>query len=268
MKGSAREAQRQQLLLQAILGDAGVDALAAWLRSGAVRAGHERGLAAYRANAGALAERALAAAYPTVQQLISEESFAALARDFWGHHPPVAGDIALWGAELPSFIAAAATLADEPYLPDVARLEWALHGAQSAADAGTARGLEQLADADPSALWMHFVPGTALVSSPHPIVSLWQAHRSTHADRFEPVRAAFAAGRGEHALVTRQGWRPHVLALDAAHAAFTASLLAGRSLAQALQESGDEFDFQSWLVAALQSQCLAAVADSPPEVHP
>jgi hypothetical protein len=93
-----------------------------------------RGLQAYRANAGALAERALAAAYPDRAQLLGDESFAGMARAYWHHHAPVLGDVARWGAELPAFIAAAEQLAEEPYLADVARLDWAVHMAQSAAD--------------------------------------------------------------------------------------------------------------------------------------
>lgn len=268
MNSTDKEARRQQMLLCTLLGDAGPGLQAGWLQQVPSGPRSERGLAAYRANAGALAERALAAAYPTLQQLISEESFAALARDFWRRHPPLAGDIALWGDGLPAFVAGAASLADTPFLADVARLEWAVHGAQTAADAGPPTGLELLAELDPAQLWMHFVPGTALLSSAYPIVTLWQAHRSRGDGRFAPVRAAFAAGMGEHALVTRQGWRPHVALLGAAQAGFTAALLSGLSLLQALQESGDSFDFEGWLVAALQLQCLAAVATSPQEVAP
>lgn len=266
MNSTDKEARRQQLLLRTLLGDAAAADAGPWLRQAPQGSRSGRGLAAYRANAGALAERALAAAYPTLQQLISEESFAALARDFWRQHPPLAGDIALWGGGLPAFVAAAASLSDEPCLADVARLEWAVHVAQTAADAGPPQGLDLLAEVDPANLWLHFVPGTALVSSVHPIVTLWQAHRSQDDERFAPVRAAFAAGVGEHALVTRQGWRPHVALLGAAQAEFTAALLSGRSLSQALQDSGDSFDFEASLVAALRMQCLAAVATSPQEV--
>jgi hypothetical protein len=37
------------------------------------------------------------------------------------------------------------------------------------------------------------------------------------------------------------------------------ALLAGGSLATALTAAGDTFDFQAWLIAALQQQRLAAV---------
>jgi hypothetical protein len=265
MTAADKEALRQQMLLRALLGDARPGVVGGWMREGAR---FSRGLAAYRANAGALAERALAAAYPTLQQLIGDESFAALARALWQRHPPLAGDIALWGADLPAFVADAESLADEPYLADVARLEWLVHGAESAADAEPVQGLERLASHDPGQLWLHLVPGTALLVSAHPVVSIWQAHRAEPGDdpdRFAAVRLAFAAGTGENAVVTRQGWQPRVRAVTAPEARFMAAVLAGRSVGQALQESGAGFDFEAWLITTLQQQGLAAVATAPKE---
>ena len=306
-----KEALRQQMLLRALWGDAGPAMLAGWLRGGpnmehvargqAPRGEHvARGLAAYRANAGAAAERALAAAYPTLQQLLGGDAFAALARACWLRQPPTAGDLGLWGAVLPDFIARDETMLEEPYLADVARLEWAVHEAERAADALPVQGLYRLGTDDPAALVLRLAPGTAVVASCHPIVTIWQAHRSTAADRaadcaadlvaarpsdrpfdrFAPVRAAFSAGAGECALVARDGWRATVSALSPAEARFTQAVLAGRSLEDALGDAlgdrlnltstpapsatGKAFDFEAWLIAALQQQRLAAVEPAGP----
>jgi hypothetical protein len=274
-----KEALRQQTLLRALWRDARPGVVAGWLRDGA---GTPRGLRAYQDHAAALAERALAAAYPTLQQLLGDAAFAALARAFWHAEPPACGDIGQWGAALPGFVAADAQLAGEPYLADVARLEWAVHRAASAADARPVTGLERLAHGDPAALWLQLQPGSTLLSSPHPVVTLWQAHRGLAGrgagdmsgylpgdlpgdttDPFAPVRAAFAAGTGEHALVRRSGWRTDVLALDAGTARFTAALLAGRTLSDALHAAGTGFDFEPWLLDALRGHALAAVTSHP-----
>ena len=274
MNPTEKEALRQQMLLRALLGDARPGVVQGWLQPRRV----QRGLAAYQAHAGALAERALAAAFPVLQQLLGEDSFAKMARHFWREQPPTDGDLACWGAGLPAFLATVPTLADEPYLPDMARLEWAWHRVQSAADApadtaadapaddavqGPA-GLALLGTQEPEHLQLHLPPGSAVLFSAWPVFSLWQAHRSTAEDRFDAVRLALAEGRGEQGLVTRQGWVPQVQALPAAEARFTAALLAGRSLAQALDEAEQEedgvgFDFQAWLLAALRQQRLLAV---------
>lgn len=251
-----KEALRQQMLLRVLWRDARPGVAAGWMRDGAR---FERGLAAYRANAGALAERALAAAYPTVAPLLGDEAFAALARAYWHAAPPQRGDIAQWGAALADVIRADAQLAGEPYLADVARLDWAVHVATQAADAQAPSGLQRLADGDPAALVLRLQDGTALVESAHPVVAIWQAHRRDDADRFAPVRAAFAAGVGETALVQRCGWRTEVVALAAPAARFTAAVLRGRPLADALAAAGDGFDFATWLVDALRSGAIAAV---------
>src|SRR5690242_17624053 len=129
-----RERERQQALLSSLL-TRDERGLQGWLSHAAART--QRGMQAYQANAGASAERALAASFPTVQALMGEESFAAMARAFWHANPPLRGDLAWFGEALPAFIADSEQLADVPYLSDVARLDWLLALAERAADAKT-----------------------------------------------------------------------------------------------------------------------------------
>jgi hypothetical protein len=177
-----------------------------------------------------------------------------------------------WGGDLAGFIADAETLADEPYLADVARLEWAVHTAAMAADAAPPQGLALLATHDPAELRLCLAPGTTLLVSPHPVVAVWQAHRAATAytddERYATVRSVFAAGIGQTALVTRRGWQPVVRALDPPEAAFTAAVLADPPLASALHDGGASFDFQAWFVAALRQGLLAAVLASAAAVSP
>ena len=256
-----REALRQQLLLSALWRDAAPEVLVGWTRDSA----HvSRGLQAYRANAGALAERALAAAYPTLQQLVGEESFAALARHFWQQHAPERGDLGIWGAGLAEFVASAPDLAADPYLADVARLEWAVHRAASAADdEAPPLGLELLGHGDPSALCLSPRPGTAVLISGHPVLTIWQAHRpgaERSPERFQAVREAFAQGRSDCALVWRSGWRVEVAGLARDEACFTQQVLRGQTLGAAWQSLDEPagFDFEAWLLAQLQRGWLGA----------
>lgn len=259
------EAERQHALLQAVLGASPADA-AAWR---APRAGWQRGLQVYQANAGAAAERALAAAYPTVTALIGDESMAALARVFWHAHPPLRGDLGEFGQTLPDFIADDLTLASEPYLADVARLDWLVHQAARAADGPQqVQTLERLGDTDPGQLQLQLQPGTALLSSGWPLVAIWLAHQPLPdglppTDRFAEVRAAMAAQRGETALVWRQGWRVRVAPMGTAYTVFTQALLAGQVLSAAL-DSAPDLDFAGWLGEALQQGWLAEVRVIPP----
>lgn len=275
-----KEALRQQLLLRVLLHDTRSAVVAGWLLGPPQRV--QRGIQAYQANAGASAQRALAAAFPTLAMLIGSDATAGLARAYWHAEPPRCGDLACWGDGLPAFIEADAQLAGEPYLADVARLDWAVHQAERAADAAEPAGLHLLASAEPAALQLQMVAGTAVVSSPHPIVTIWQAHRpgsdAAAGDRFAAVRAAFASGRGEHALVARGGGDglAGVFELAGADAAFTAALLAGRSLGEALSDAlaepladppdqaGPAFEFEPWLIDQLQHRRIAAVTHRDP----
>jgi len=268
MTAVQREAQRQQLLLRTLWRDAPAEALHGWLRQ--PRPGSAAlGLAAYRANAGAIAERALASAFPTVAALVGDDSFAALARDFWQQHPPLRGDLGEWGAVEPGFIAASATLASEPYLADSARLDWLVHLASRAADdREDAPALDALATHAPDALRLTLRPGCAVLASAWPVASLWQAHQQQGGDRFDAVRAAFAAGHSEYAFVRRDGYAVRVDALAPDAAAFTRTVIDGAPLAAALDAAGKTFAFDHWLVQALQQRWLVGVQPLHPTPSP
>lgn len=249
------EAARQQALLAALITrEAGSLAL----REEAKRA--ERGLAAYRANANALAERALAAAFPTVQAMLGEADFGQLARLHWREHPPQCGDIGAWGDALPAAIEANANLAEWPWLADCARLDLALHRCERAADDTLDAGsLERLGGAEPAQLRLVTMPGLALIESAYPIATIHAAHRRRDGDAFAPVREALAAGRGEAVWVAHQGFRAAMHVVDAPTAAWLRALLAGASLADALERAGPAFDFAAWLAQALRSGWLKGV---------
>jgi hypothetical protein len=253
-----REALRQQQLLRSLWRRGSEASLNLWLRESPERALH--GLAAYRSNAGAIAERALAAAYPTVQQLVGEESFAQLARAVWQRFPPQRGDLAQYGDALPAWIEIDPQLASEPYLADVARVDWAVHAIEQAADVEQPpAGLALLGATDPSRLRVRLRPGLVMVASNWPVVTIWQAHRRDGEDRFAPVRAALAAQARETALVARNGWRAEVEAVDAATTAFTLALQRGADLGRALDDAGDALAFDQWLRRALTNHWLQAI---------
>jgi hypothetical protein len=249
-----REAERQQQLLAAIRDGEPAPRLTGWLRDDAPRA--RRGLQAYRANVLIGAERALADSFPTLRELVGDEAFGALVRAYWHRRPPTCGDLAWYGADLPEFIATDPHLADEPYLADCARIDWALHRIEAAADAAMpVRGLETLAEVDPSHLWLRLQPGLVVLASRWPVVRIHAAHEvQRHAtdfpgkDRYAEVRDAMADGESQIAMVWRDGWRGRVDAIDDATAAFTVRLQEGGSLADALSAAGADFNFEAWLI--------------------
>lgn len=257
-------AQAQQALLAAILyRPGGADAAAARLLP-LVLPPSARGLAAYRANGHALAERALAAAYPVLQALIGAEDFAALARDFWHRRPPECGDLAHWGTDLPDFVRNNPMLAQVPYLADVAQVEWALHRAATAADpSADPASFARLTDTDPDQLGLTLAPGLALIASRWPVVTLVVAHQRTPPD-LQTAGARLREGATETALVYREGLRAVVRDCGPGEQTLLSALLAGTPLGPALTAAVAQdpaltaasrvpFDFGAWLPSAVQS---------------
>lgn len=228
-----------------------------------------RGLQSYQANALALARRALPEAFPVLTQMLGDESFADLAADFWQQRPPVRGDMAQWGGELPAFLAASPQLADVPYLADVAQVEWALHSVATAADSHLdAASFALLSEADPATFTLQCAEPLHCVASPWPVVTLIDAHREGAAALAAlPERLAQLStddARAETALVWRHGLRPLLRRAAPGEADFLRALQRGASLIEAL-EAADGFDFHAWLPDAVQTTLVTGAHPLPPD---
>ncbi len=254
-----------------------------------------RGLRAYRANAQALAGAALQASYPVLRQLLGQENFSHLAQDFWQALPPERGDLAQWGAALPAYLSQVpqlqALLQVHAYLPDVARLEWALHRAATATDAALDEpSFQLLTSCDPSQLRLQLAPGCTVLRSAYPVVALVQWHdagqspadeaalqstgqstgQGTGLTTLESAREAIEKQTPQTALVWRKGHRPSVAAADEAAATLIEATLQGLSLATALDAALDaalasaaHFDFSAWLTESATSGLLIGVCKHP-----
>lgn len=262
-------AQQQQLLLDALFARPGDGRHAADARLNTqLDVWHPqsaRGLAAYRSNGHAMAERALRAAYPVIAAMFGEQNFDLLARDLWHTHPPRGGDLAQWGAALSGFLQASDALSDAPYLGDVARAEWALHRAASAADAEPdLPSFARLASENPQGLTLSLSPGTTVIGSRFPVASLVTAHLFGDPSLAEAAQR-LRDGIGELALVWRQGLRPRIAAIDPSAAALVQALQAGADLPGALDAAcaadtePPSFDFSAWLTAAVTDGLVIGV---------
>ncbi len=246
-----------------------------------------RGLRAYRANAQVLSSNVLQACYPALQQLLGEENFQNLAQDFWQELPPVRGDLAQWGGELPEYLSQVpqlqALLLEHAFLPDVALVEWALHSAATATDAQLdASSFQLLASHDPAKLCLVLSPGCAVLRSAYPVVALVQLNETraalvhdaraagvqdtrvseAHEAAREAARASIASGRPQNALVWRRGFVPMLGVAAAASAALIKAALQGQSLVAAVDAAlaqTPDFDLEAWLSASVQSGLLIGV---------
>ena len=249
-------AQQQQALLNALFAMPNQDAIkniaACAMDTGA------RGLKAYQTNGHMLAQRALDGAYPVVAQLLGAESFADLARALWHAHPPVRGDVAQWGDALADFLQASPQLQDEPYLHDVAALEWALHRCATAANGATdLETLALLTTRDPDQLRPVLAPGCATLQSRWPVVSILNAHLE-RAPTFAAVGQQLRDAVAQDAVVWRAGLRPRVREAAPGEVTLLQALLHGQPLGQAL-DAAPMLDFGLWLPMAVQTGLVLAV---------
>jgi hypothetical protein len=249
-------AQQQQLLLDALLAWPGANAMK-MLADGVVDTG-ARGLKAYKANGHALAASALQSAYPVVAQLVGDESFVDLAHALWHAQPPTQGDIAQWGMGLAGFLEHSAQLQDDPYLADVARVEWALHQCAGAPDAqADLSTLALLTTESPEQLQLRLAPGCAVVSSAWPVASIVGAHIDG-VPSLQEAGAQLRRGEAQDTVVWRAGLRPRVRLALAGEADGLRVLMQGGSLAQAL-DAAPQLDFGQWLPLAVQSGLVLGV---------
>jgi hypothetical protein len=139
-------------------------------------------IAIYRNNLLANFRKALSATYPVVEALVGPVFFGANVEVFVRAHPSTRGDVNRYGGELARFLATYPPARDLPYLPDVARLEWAIDQAHIAPDTD-ALDLEALAavpEAAFGALTFALHPSARFVVSPYPIFRIWQANQPGH----------------------------------------------------------------------------------------
>jgi len=218
-----------------------------------------RGLAAYRSHAQAQACRSLGLSYPVLAQWLGDDNLAGLAGAFWYARPPQCGDLAQWGGALPEFLAGLPQLADAPWLADVARVEWALHQAASAADRRFHPQSFQLLTAHPpDRLQLVLASGVRLIHSRFPVAAIVGAY-ADHAAAPQELADLLRAGTAETALVWRQGMRPRVARSDTGAGNFLQATLDGGSLAGALDRAPG-FAFDQWLAQAVQcGQVLGVV---------
>ncbi len=210
--------------------------------------------AVYRNNCAVAAIEALKAQFPTVLRLVGDEAFRGAARAFEEKIPPSSPVLAEYGEKFPVFLAGfleeqGAT--EVPYLPDVARLDWAVLQALRARETEPCP-LARLAALDATAIAnarARLHPSLRLVASDWPLLALR-----------DPLGSAIDDWRGETALVLRPRAEAHLIALTPGAAAFLSACGAGATLGEAAgagQSAEAGFDFGQTLVALTEAGAFA-----------
>lgn len=223
----------------------------------------EKRFAVYRNNVVVGLVDALADSYPVVQALVGEEFFRAMADVFVCQAPPRSPVLAWYGDGFAEFIEAFPPAEGLPYLADVARLEWRRVESWHAADVA-AMPITQLTTLLADALHLPALrfalhPALRVVTSAHPVVSLWAAHQ---ADDPGAALGNINMGSGEAALLIRPDLDVEIVRIEPGAAAFVRHLLAGETFGTAAAAAAEDFDLPATLGLLIRSGTIVATARS------
>jgi hypothetical protein len=204
---------------------------------------------------------AMSATYPAVRRIVGTSFFHAAVDAYVEAHPSRSGDLNEYGDAFGDFLRRYEKAAELPYLPDVARLEWAIDEADRAADSALAGDailavLPQVAaDALPG-LRLDLEPSCRLIASAFPLFRIWQVNQPGYDGE---LRVDFTAGP-HHLRIRREtnGRCPEVAdragiaieRIDAGRFEWLSALAQGATLARALERAlgaDSEFDLQAAL---------------------
>ena len=200
---------------------------------------------------------ALASAYPVINQLVGDDFFRFLARQFIAQYPSCSANLHHFGAELADFLTTFAPAQKLVYLADVAALEWACHRAYFADDAAML-DINKLAQIPPeqySDLIMRIHPACQVVRSRYPINAIWHAHQSGESGDFHIELNSGAS----IALVSRIADVVQVNELEEDYAAWLHEIEAGRAMGVATDstlERFPDFDLHAALLKLVRQNIL------------
>lgn len=229
----------------------------ALVRSGEVSAASR--VAIYTNNITGSLTEVLENTFPAIRRHVGEENFAVLAGAFVRAQPPSQPCLDRFGDRLADFLDGfEPAVRNLPWLPDLARLEWAVHDSYFAEDAAPFDAAA-LADMEPEAIArMTFEahPAARAVAGAYPVHSLWQADSLSEVE--ETGYQVLVARPSVHVTAEPVGAGEYVL--FAALSNGEALGAAANAAAGAAEEAGDTFDVQAAFAALIQRGVFAASA--------
>jgi hypothetical protein len=222
-------------------------------------------LAVYTGGYRARVMESLREAYPAAVNILGDGSFAALVERYAEQIPAELRNLNSVGAALPAFLSSDRLGRDLPFLPDLARLEWAVLECfhSEVADPFDASRCADWSDDDWAGARIGLQPGMALLRSAWPLREL---RESRHLDR--SAIDIDLANRPDRVLVYRAGFEVVAESVDEHEAAAIERLRAGQPLGEvtaALDAAGAEADavsgfFGRWASLGLAVSCRPAAA--------
>jgi hypothetical protein len=222
-------------------------------------------LAVYRRTVQTTLAEALQANFPVVARLVDPRFFAYAASEYLRREPPSTPVLFEYGAGFADFLAGFPPCASLPYLPDVARLEWAVAGALHADDAMPVdpQIFGRLNASDSGGLRLKLHPSHRLLASRFPADRIWEINQPE-----APADATVDLGEGEVRLeIFRRGEQVVMRRLDAGGFAFRRAVVAGRCLESSTEialQTDPFFDLLVVLRTLLRDGLVVAFDIAPP----
>lgn len=150
----------------------------------------------------------LATHFPALKAFVGEEFVTGALKEYCTSSPPIAATLAHYGAEFAEFIEEHAVSAQLPYVPDIIRLEWALHELQVSNEA--TYDVEPAADAE-----LSISENIRIIDSGYPLMSIWSA-----AMGHIPAEAVHLEQGGQMVIALLNDSEVSLMALDTEEAQF------------------------------------------------
>ncbi len=195
----------------------------------------DRRLQVYRNNSRTSLTGALAAVYPALRSLVGEGFFEFMAARYLAAHPSRSGNLHDLGGQMAVFLQAFEPTAGLPYLPDVARLEWAWHRVFHAAfhDALDPTRLADVAEENYDTLRFCVHPAARLLHSPYPVLRIWEVNLPG----FEGDQSVNLDQGGDRLLVIRRRLEVEIERLAPGDYALASALAAGENFTAACEQA-------------------------------
>lgn len=215
-----------------------------------------RRFAVYRNNVIVGLVGAVAGAYPAVARIVGEDFFNAMARAYVRAAPPTSPLLVEYGEGYAAFIEGFEPAGSLPYLPDIARIEWAWREAYHSAEA-VPLGPTDLAGIDETdlpALTVTVHPSLRIVRSRYPALKIWRMNV-----RDEPVVPVDLGAGGEDTLIVRPEAEVEIRLLPPGGARFIEALAVGGTLSEAAEraiEADTRFDLTANIAGLIDSGAI------------
>ena len=177
----------------------------------------------------------LKSVFPVVDKLVGSDFFDMMATAFLEKSPPSSGVLIDWGVNFPAFVKSFTPAQMLPYLADVAALEWAWHESFHGKNSEPLKPevLTQIPPEKMSLVSFSLAPSHTLISSPYPIVKIWESNVRGMGDE-ETINLDEG---GDKVLVIRPELEVQVFKLDPGAFDVLGAMEKGKTLTQAYDDA-------------------------------